>query len=194
MRKNMLFSTTLIPTALLLGLTVAAPALADADDLIPLDDCLEAAQDVHMGDFVKVEYLSVSPAGVPTYEIEVRDDNDLEWEMMCNARTGDIYELETEVDTAQDEAFSKTAKIAEDDAIRTVTDRFGGDVVEVEYEIETDGSPTYEIDVARDGQNNEFKVEVDAVTGDIIELSVEEWQIGQEPAEEPSNDSDNSNG
>ena len=172
---------------LFLGMAVATPALADADDLIPLDECLEAAQDVHMGDFVKVEYLSVSPAGVPTYEIEVRDDNDLEWEMMCNARTGDIYELETEVDSAQDEAFAKNAKITEDEAVKTVTDRFGGEVVEIEYEVETDGSPTYEIDISRDGQENEFKIEVDAVTGDIIEMSVEEWQIGLEPAEEPNN-------
>lgn len=184
MRNKFILSAALAPAAVVMGMAIASPAMADADDLIPLDECLEAAQDIHMGEFVKVEYLSVSPAGVPTYEIEIRDDNDVEWEMMCNARTGDIYELETEVDSAQDEAFAKNAKITEDDAIKTVTARFGGEVVEVEYEIETDGSPTYEIDVSRDGQENEFKVEVDAVTGDIIELSVEEWQIGQEPSEE----------
>ncbi|MFC3103285.1 PepSY domain-containing protein [Salinisphaera aquimarina] len=145
---------------------------------------MEAAHNVHQGDFVKVEYLSVSPKGVPTYEIELRDEAGTEWELMCNARTGDIYELETEVDSPQDPTFASTAKISEDEARKTATDRFGGEIVEIEYEIEADGSPTYEIDLAQPGQNNEFKVEVDAVTGDIIEMSVEEWQIGEEPSEE----------
>ena len=84
---------------------------------------------------------------------------------------------------ADDEAFARTAKVSEEDAIKTAQDRFGGDVVEVEYEIESDGSPSYEIDLAQDGQDTEFKVEVDAVSGEIIELSVEQWQIGQEPDE-----------
>lgn len=154
------------------------------NDTVPLEQCLQAARDVRQGDIVKVEYLSVSPAGAPTYEIEIRDGSDTEWELMCNARTGAIYEIETEAESADDPIFGDTAKIGEQDAIKTAQDRFGGKVVEVEYEIEADGSPSYEIDLAQDGQDTEFKVEVDAVTGDIIELSVEQWQIGQEPEEE----------
>lgn len=163
---------------------VATVALAgQAHGTVPLETCLQSAKSVRQGDIVKVEYLSVSPAGAPTYEIEIRDDSDKEWELMCNARTGDIYELETEAESADDEAFAQTAKVNEADAIKTAQDRFGGDVVEVEYEIESDGSPSYEIDLAQDGQDTEFKVEVDAVSGEIIELSVEQWQIGQEPDE-----------
>jgi uncharacterized membrane protein YkoI len=163
----------------------AAPALAGAqDDTVPLEQCLQAAQSVRQGDIVKVEYLSVSPAGAPSYEIEIADSNDAEWELMCNARTGDIYEIETEAESADDESFAKNAKISETDAIKTAQDRFGGEVVEVEYEIESNGAPSYEIDLAQDGQDTEFKVEVGAVSGEIIELSVEQWQIGREPAEE----------
>ncbi|MES1925974.1 PepSY domain-containing protein [Salinisphaera sp. T31B1] len=166
-------------------MAITAPAIAKQNaDLVPLEQCIESARSVRQGDIVKVEFLSVSPAGAPTYEIEIRDNDDTEWELMCNARTGDIYELETEADSPQDEAFARQAKITEAQARQTVIDRFGGEIVEVEYEIESDGSPTYEIDVAQDGQDNELKVEVDAVTGDIIELSVETWQIGHEPSEE----------
>jgi uncharacterized membrane protein YkoI len=57
-----------------------------------------------------------------------------------------------------------------------------GEVVEVEYEIESDGGSTYEFDIlGKDGQ--ETKVEVDAASGKIIEVHVEDWQIGEEPKE-----------
>ena len=169
--------------ALPLALGTTAAIAGPKNDTVTLEQCLNAAQSVRQGDIVKVEYLSVSPAGAPTYEIEIRDDSDKEWELMCNARSGDIYELETEAESADDEMFARHAKISEEDAIKTAQDRFGGEVVEVEYEIESDGSPSYEIDLAQDGQDTEFKVEVDAVSGEIIELSVEQWQIGQEPEE-----------
>lgn len=61
-----------------------------------------------------------------------------------------------------------------------------GEVVEVEYEIESDGGSTYEFDViGKDGK--ETKVEVDAATGKIIEVHVEEWEIGEEPEEKRRN-------
>ena len=174
---------TCLLATLPLALVTTAAIAGSKNDTVPLEQCLHAAQSVRQGDIVKVEYLSVSPAGAPTYEIEIRDDSDNEWELMCNARSGDIYEIETEAESADDEMFAKHAKISEEDAIKTAQDRFGGEVVEVEYEIESDGSPSYEIDLAQDGQDTEFKVEVDAVSGEIIELSVEQWQIGQEPEE-----------
>ncbi|WP_353110125.1 PepSY domain-containing protein [Salinisphaera dokdonensis] len=174
---------TCLLATLPLALVTTAAIAGSKNDTVPLEQCLHAAQSVRQGDIVKVEYLSVSPVGAPTYEIEIRDDSDKEWELMCNARSGDIYELETEAESADDEMFARHAKISEEDAIKTAQDRFGGEVVEVEYEIESDGSPSYEIDLAQDGQDTEFKVEVDAVSGEIIELSVEQWQIGQEPEE-----------
>lgn len=185
--------STALAAALILSFALGAPpAIAGggpSSHHVPLEQCLNAAQAVRRGDVVKVEYLSVSPAGAPSYEIEIADANDTEWELMCNARTGDIYEIETEADSPDDEIFAKQAKIDEAQAKKIARDRFGGHIVEIEYEIEADGSPTYEIDLAQDGQDTEFKVEVDAVSGDIIELSVEQWQIGRE-ADERVTDSD----
>lgn len=182
----MRFSTLSAAALLPLSVGLAAPAVAGDHGSASLDDCIQSARSVRQGDIVKVEYLSVSPAGAPTYEIEIRDSSDTEWELMCNANTGDIYEIETEADSADDALFAKTAKISEEQAKKIATDRFGGKIVEIEYEIESDGSPTYEIDLQQPDQDTEFKVEVDAVSGDIIELSVEQWQIGQEPDEKVS--------
>ena len=59
---------------------------------------------------------------------------------------------------------------------------YPGVIEEVEYELESNGDASYEIDlVSADG--TEFKIEVDAATGDIVEVSVEAWEIGQETNE-----------
>ncbi len=171
----------------LLALSLTAPAAIAGHGnhgRVSLEDCLTAASAVKQGDFIKAEYLNVTTGGDPTYEIEVRDDQGTEWELMCSARTGDIYELETEADGADDPAFADAAKISEKEARKIATDRFPGTIEEVEYEIEASGDPSYEIDVVDEG-GTEFKLEVDAVSGDIIEVSVEHWEIGEEPAEKP---------
>ena len=52
----------------------------------------------------------------------------------------------------------------------------------VEYELESNGNASYEINlVSADG--TEFKIEVDAATGNIMEVPVEAWEIGQEANE-----------
>lgn len=172
----------------LLGAVAIAAALpahaGQGRDKVSLEHCLKAAKNVRDGAYVKVEYLKISPAGVPTYEIEIRDDAGTEWELMCNARTGDVYEIETEAASADDEAFAENAKISEKRARQTALDRYPGEIEEVEYEIEANGQPSYEIDIVDEG-GTEFKVEVDAVSGDIIEVSVESWEIGEEPDERP---------
>ncbi len=50
---------------------------------------------------------------------------------------------------------------------------------EVEYEIEENGDASYEFDIVND-KGVETKVEVDAATGKIIEVAIEEWEIGIE--------------
>ncbi len=143
-----------------------------------LEKCLNAAKQQQSGRFTKVEYLMSN--GKPAYEFEVLDDKGVEHELMCDARTAEVYETETEVDSASDEQFK--AKIDLETAINTVSKQYPGRVEEVEYEIEKNGMLTYEIDVV-DNQGRETKVEVDAVSGKIIEVSEEKWQIGEESDE-----------
>ena len=150
-----------------------------------LEQCLEAASKIKAGDFVKVEFLSPSPEGAPTYEIEVRDAAGQEWEFMCDATSGHIYEIEQEVDSSTHQLFSKSMKVSEENARARVLELYPGEIKEIEYEIESTGRASYEFDV--EGPNGvEFKVEVDAASGEVVEVSVERWQIGQEASSRPS--------
>lgn len=49
----------------------------------------------------------------------------------------------------------------------------------MEYEIESNGDASYEFDII-DDKGGETKVEVNAANGKIIEVSSEEWEIGEE--------------
>lgn len=173
--------TSFLMTAIgVLGFGMAAHAQSPHAD--PLEACLEAAQQVKSGSFVKVEKLVVVQGGEPTYEIEIRDREGTEWELMCAVRGARIYEIEREAQNADDPAFKGRAKVTRQAAAATATAMFPGRIQETEYEIEANGDPTYEFDIV-DKEGKEFKVEVDAITGRIIEVSVEAWEIGEEPDE-----------
>jgi uncharacterized membrane protein YkoI len=165
---------------LTLGALAAAPATADTEEL---GDCLEQVYEIkHTSDFVKVEYLRVSQNGDPSFEIEARDSKGREWEFMCEADDGVIYEIEQEAASADDPLFKQNVKVSKQQARQIVTDLYPGTIKEVEYEIETNGDSTYEIDVV-DEEGTEWKVEVDAASGDIIDTHIEQWQIGDEADE-----------
>ncbi len=171
-------SRCLIPVIACLS---SGPLLADTAT-VSIETCLNAAYEIVPGGFVKVEFLDPSAEHIPAYEIEVRDAKGHEWKLMCDARTGRIFEIEQEVDSAEDPLFAGKATLTEAQAIEAALTVYPGTVEEVEFEIESDGSPTYEIDLITEN-GKEFKVEVDAASGAIIEMSVERWQIGEEDSE-----------
>ena len=159
----------------LLLLAAVLPTLVAATDQA-IEDCIQTIMNEKEGEFVKLEALDVK--GKTVYEFEIRDENGFEYEFMCDTK-GKIFERETESASADSRAFKKHAKITEEDAIKTALESYPGKVEELEYEIEADGAPSYEIDIV--GKNGvETKVEVDAVTGKIIEVSTEKWEIGIE--------------
>jgi uncharacterized membrane protein YkoI len=178
------------PLALLafaLALPVSAFAQEASGPTGTLGTCLQAASAIKTpaggDDFTKVEYLDPSADGTPTFEIELTAEDGTEWEFMCDATTGRIYEIEQEAASASDARFSRGAEVSEDDARQAVTQLYPGTIGEVEYEIESSGAASYEIDVLSGG--TEWKVEVDAATGAIIEVHVERWEIGVERDERP---------
>lgn len=143
-----------------------------------LDACLKAVSAAKQGSFVKVEYLSLTDEGEAAYEIEVRDTKGREWEFECSARSAQLLEIEQEAE-AGDNQFTGKAKVSVDTARATATALYPGKVEEIEYELEADGTPVYEFDIADDG-GTEYKVEVDAVSGEIVEVQIEAWEIGEE--------------
>jgi len=80
------------------------------------------------------------------------------------------------------EAFKKNSKVTEKQAIDIGLKAYPGIVQEVEYEIEENGDASYEIDIIND-KGEETKVEVNAANGKIIEVSKEEWEVGEEADE-----------
>jgi uncharacterized membrane protein YkoI len=147
---------------------------ASANDA--LGTCIAAVQKEKPGVLRKLEKLNVS--GKPFYELEGKDSAGLEWEFMCDAK-GKITERESEVKTADDPAFKAKMKVSEADAKATALKAYPGTIKEVEYEIEANGDGSYEIDIVSD-KGVQTKVEVDALSGKIIETSIEAWEIGEE--------------
>lgn len=171
MKKNTLIS------ALLLGASTIGTAQA-ADQGI--ERCISAIHKQKAGELIKLEKLNV--AGKPFYEFELRDANGFEWEFMCDVNSGKITEIESEVKSVNSQAFKRHMKVTEEDAAKIALKTYPGVIKEVEYEIEDNGDATYEFDIVN-SKGVETKVEVDAATGKIIEVSTEEWEIGEEKDE-----------
>lgn len=161
--------------AMLPATTIAAPN-------VPISECLDAAATVKPGEFAKVEYLDPSAEGVPAFVIEVRDEAGESWELSCDARSGAIYEIESEVSGPDDPRFADTAELTTADAEARALALVPGRTLEVEYEVDANGDPVFELDI-EDSDGVERKIEVHAVTGEILETSVEHWEIGIEASE-----------
>ena len=141
-----------------------------------LGKCVKAALSKHDGKVVKVEFKSERKAKV--YELDVEAADGKAWDMECAVKTGRITEIEEEV-KADDARFKELAKVSEADAKATALAAHPGEVTEVEYELEPDGKASYEFDIM-EADKEEVKVEVDATTGKIVEVSYENYQVGQE--------------
>ncbi|SHE19715.1 PepSY domain-containing protein [methanotrophic endosymbiont of Bathymodiolus puteoserpentis (Logatchev)] len=145
-----------------------------------LDKCIAAIQAQKTGELVKLEKLNVK--GKAVYEIELEDANGFEWEFMCDVNSGKVFETESEVSSVNSSAFKSKMKVTEEDAKATALKAYPGVIEEVEYEIEANGDASYEFDIVN-SKGVETKVEVDATTGKIIEVAIEEWEIGEETDE-----------
>jgi uncharacterized membrane protein YkoI len=139
--------------------------------------CLKAVLSTHPGRIVKVEMKTENSARV--YEFDVRADDHADWDIECTAESGQITEVEREVNSPSDPLFAAKRKIDEAKATELALKAYPGDVKEIEYEIESNGEASYEFDIlTRDGR--EMKVEVDAASGRIVEADPEFWQVGIE--------------
>ncbi len=164
------------------ALFVGAVSTVAADFKMPktkvsLETCMKAALAKQPGTVVKVE-LKIEKK-TPIYEFDIEGKDGKAWDIECDANTGKIVEVEEEVRSADDPAFKAKRKISEAEARAHALSKYPGEIIEVEYEIEANGDASYEFDIiTKDGK--EMKVEVDASTGNIVEVSEEIYQIGKE--------------
>jgi len=167
--------------ALVASALFATTAVAGHDTIKPkaydsLGKCVKAALTKKEGTIVKTEFKSENKKGV--YEFDIESADGTSWDVECDAKSGKVIEIEQEV-KADDAKFKAAAKVAEADAKATALAAHPGTLVETEYELESDGKASYEFDIL-EADKEEIKVEVDATTGKIVEVSYEEYQIGKE--------------
>lgn len=142
------------------------------------EKCLAAALVERPGQVVKVEMISVESDHV--YEFDIRGIDGSDWDISCDAHRVVISEIEREVDNVNHPLFKSKAKVNEAEARKTALAVYPGEIVEVEYEIESNGAATYEFDIDTTMGGQQMKIEVDATSGDIVEAHSELWQVGLE--------------
>ena len=162
------------------AMTVSISVMADIklpETKASMETCMKAALAKHDGEVTKLE-LKIE-RGTPTYEFEILAKDGKSWELECDANKGKITEEEQEVSNADDPLFKEKAKFTLDQAKEIALKAAPGKVVEVEYEIESNGNASYEFDIKTD--KGEVKLEVDATSGKIVEDKQSEiYQIGKE--------------
>ena len=172
MKRHTLSCAIALVTGAIAGAANSAPETKNAMDL-----CMDSVLAKHPGTVVKVERKTES--GEAVFELDVHGSDGKMYDIECSAATGKITEEEEEVETPDHPAFKAKAKISLAQAKDIALKQYPGEIKEIEYEIESDGAASYEVDiVSKDGK--EIKVEVDATTGKIVEANEEVWQIGIE--------------
>ncbi|MBX9675015.1 MAG: PepSY domain-containing protein [Methylotenera sp.] len=167
---------TLVAAAFLANTAIAGHETIKPHKVDSLGKCVKAALTAHDGKIVKLEMKSEDKK--PMYEFDIESADGTAWDIECNVKTGKVTEIEQEV-KADDAKFKALAKVSEADAKATALAAHPGTIVETEYELEPDGKASYEFDIL-EADKEEVKVEVDATTGKIVEVSYEVYQIGEE--------------
>ena len=158
----------------LAALLISAPAFSASAHKGAVETWLKAALAKYPGQVLSLE--AEIENGKPIYEFDIKGKDGKEWEVECDAKTGKLTEVEEEVDI-KDPRFASKAKVSLEEAKKTALTAYPGEIIESETSIEADGSVSYEFDIkTKDGK--EIEVEVDAVTGKIIEVEEEVYQIG----------------
>lgn len=149
------------------GLMAIMSTGAIAEEDAAMDACRKAASESAKGEIVKVEPKRVKDGG-EIYEIDIKAADETQWQFKCDKTSGKIIKKEQELPNADHPAFAALKKIDEAEARKIALSEYTGIVNKVGYEIQSDGTATYEI-IIETGDGLEMEVEVDAATGKIIE-------------------------
>lgn len=139
-----------------------------------LESCAPAVLSKHPGDILQAVLKAEGKESV--WELEVKSGGKF-YDVECSADSGKIVETEERVASADDAGFKAKAKVNEAAARATALAKHPGEVEAVEFEIEPDGKVSYEYDIKTAA--GDLRVEVDAVSGAIVESSKELLEIGK---------------
>ena len=102
--------------------------------------------------------------------------NSKEIEVECNPKTVELTDAEEEVNIT-DERFKKLSKISKNQAEKIASGNIAGKIVDREYAIE-DGKPVYEFDIYNGKTKKEIEIEIDGITGKVLEKEFEYFEVG----------------
>ena len=142
-----------------------------------VDVCARAALAKHPGTILQA--VLKQERGALVWELEIRQADNKLVDVECSGATGRLVEHESRVVSGDDAAFKSKAKVTEDQARQTALKAHPGEIERVEYEIEADGRASYEFDIKTD--KGDMRVEVDAESGKVTEVSREILEIGVMP-------------
>ena len=145
-------------------------------ELSDVDKCYSKVVDKYPGHVVSME--SEIEDGRLIYEFDVKTKDGREVEVECDARKHTLHDDEVELKKG-DKKFAAAAKISESEAEKIALKQYNGKIVDREYAMEN-GKPVYEFDIYVAKKGHEYEVEVDAVTGEILEVEMELYDIGSE--------------
>ena len=165
----------------LLVLSVIASPTAQAEhhkkiELSDVDKCYINAVEKYPGHVLSMESEIENDRLIYEFDIMTKDGNEVEVE--CDARKHTLHDFEIEYKKG-DKKFTNAAKISESEAEKIALEKYNGKVVDREYSIEN-GNPSYEFDIYVTKKGHEYEVEVDAVTGEILEVEMELYDIGSD--------------
>ena len=165
----------------LLVLSVIAATTAQAEhhkkvELSDIDKCVMNAIEKYPGHVLSMESEIEKDRLIYEFDIMTKDGREVEVE--CDARKHTLHDFEVEYKKG-DKTFTNAAKISESEAEKIALEKYNGKIVDREYSMEN-GNPTYEFDIYVAKKGHEYEVEVDAVTGEILEVEMELYDIGSE--------------
>ena len=141
-----------------------------------LDKCFMAVNKKYGGNIVSLEREVEDSQAVYEFDVKTKDGKEIEIE--CNVSTTELSDEEVEV-AADDKAFAGAVKISAEEAEKIALENTPGKVIEKEYALEGD-LPVYEFDIYSEKIGHEVEVEINGVTGEIMETEVEIYDIGMD--------------
>jgi uncharacterized membrane protein YkoI len=139
--------------------------------------CTEAALRAYPGELSAVE-LEVEN-DEPIFDLEIETEDGRTTEVECSAVTGEIRRVEWEDENIDLDAFLTQAKLSPALAREKALKAVPGRVIGVEMQVNSKGVMAYEFEIETpDGE--EFEVEIDAMSGAVLEVGYDVFEIGQE--------------
>lgn len=146
-------------------------------DIVKVETCLRKSYKEIEGKAIKLEFKLEKD--IPVYEFKILSSKDkFIFNVECNAKSGEIIEIEREVNKNNKE-FLEASKISVSQARMIALKAYPGKVISEEREIGINSSYTYQFDIKTD-KGYEIKIDVNAITGNIVEANIEIYEIGVE--------------